>query len=90
MSSYMAGHEPRIIVEEVLNELAKARHTFPRQNLWITLVALMEEVGELSQACLQYNYQPEKGKSEKEIREEAIQVAVVAIRVALDCEHKVP
>lgn len=57
----------------VCNEVDRARHLFPEGKH--QTVALMEEVGELSQALLE-NESPER------IREEAIQVAAMAIRVA--------
>jgi NTP pyrophosphatase (non-canonical NTP hydrolase) len=85
-SSYMAGHEPRIFIEEVLIELAKARSKFTVQDVWVTLAALTEEVGELNQAILQLKHEPEKGKTIQDVRKEACQVAVMAIRVILDAE----
>lgn len=83
---FQAGHEPRILLEEILDELRKARRAFPEQDLWVTLSALTEEVGELNQACLQYTFQPLKGKTLSDIREEAVQVAAMAMRVVLDTE----
>ena len=67
-------------------EIARARAKFPEQSVWITLAALTEEVGELNQAILQFNHQPEKKISELQIYKEALQVAVMAMRVAQDCE----
>lgn len=69
-------------------ELSKAREKFPCQDVWVTLAALTEEVGELNQAVLQYNFEPGKGKTEADIVKEAVQVAVMAARVVLDCQHK--
>ena len=67
------------------SELYRARSKFPKQDIWITLAALTEEVGELNQAVLQMDFEPDKGKHVDDIRLEAIQVAVMAMRVALDC-----
>lgn len=86
-SDYLAGHQPRIIVEEILTELARARRKFPEQNIWVTLAALTEEVGELNQAVLQLNHEPHKGVQAEQVYKEAVQVAVMAIRVALDCDY---
>ena len=82
--SYLAGHEPRILHEEILRELERARAKFPTQDVWITLAALTEEVGELNQAVLQMHHEPAKGKVLADIRKEAIQVACMAMRVVLD------
>lgn len=60
-------------------ELRKARKAFPQQSFWRTLAALTEEVGELNQAILQH-------RDYAAIRSEAIQVAVMALRVANDCD----
>lgn len=84
---YVVGHQPRIIVEEILTELAKARRKFPTQNVWVTLAALTEEVGELLQGVLQINHEPGKGVTPEKIYAEAVQVSVMAIRVALDCSY---
>jgi NTP pyrophosphatase (non-canonical NTP hydrolase) len=59
-------------------ELRRARAKFPQQSFWRTLAALTEEVGELNQAILQH-------RDYATIRGEAIQVAVMALRVANDC-----
>ena len=87
-NGFIAGFQPSVIAQDILHELAKARRKFPDQHVWITLAALSEEVGELNQAILQFNHEPHKGKTEEDIYKEAVQVAVMAIRVALDCEHK--
>ncbi len=72
------------MTEDVLSELAKARKKFPTQDVWVTLSALSEEVGELNQAILQHHFEPAKGKTKEDIYKEAVQVATMAIRVALD------
>lgn len=85
LGPYLAGHQPRIMIEEILSELLRARTKFPDQTIWITLAALTEEVGELNQAVLHLNF--EKPIDPARIYDEAVQVAVMAIRVALDCSY---
>lgn len=76
------------VFDLINEELTRAREKFPKQNVWLTLSALTEEVGELNQACLQFNFEPHKNKTEDDILTEAIQVAVMAIRVLQDCNHE--
>ncbi len=75
------------LMNDVMDELRHARTKFPGNNVWVTLAALTEEVGELNKAILEINQEPEKGVTERNIREEAIQVIAMAIRVAIDCNH---
>lgn len=64
---------------EVYQELVRARTKFPSSAC--SVAGLMEEVGELAQAVLKNA----AGKwPESRIREEAVQVAVMAMRVALE------
>lgn len=64
---------------DVEAELHRAQTKFPDSVLCVA--ALMEEVGELAQAMLKVR----AGKWPRErIREEAVQVAVMAMRVALE------
>lgn len=72
------------MIEDILTELMKARAKFPEQDVWVTLSALSEEVGELNQAILQHHFEPAKGKTKHDIYKEAVQVATMAMRVALD------
>ena len=69
-------------------ELNRARSKFPNNEHM--LAALTEEVGELAQALLHINYEPEKGKMHEDIYKEAIQVAVMAIRVATEGDSTLP
>lgn len=64
----------RTLTVEILNELERARTKFPGDN--VTMLALMEEVGELAKATFE--------ESRANVRKEAVQVAVMAIRVILD------
>ena len=68
----------------IAHELQRAREKFPQQDIWRTLAALTEEVGELNQAVLK-NTGEGKTKTREDIEGEAVQVAVMAIRVACDC-----
>jgi hypothetical protein len=67
-------------IEHVLVEARKARAKFPGNNL--TLVALMEEVGELAQAALHIR----EGIHNDwwRVHAEAVQVAVMALRMATE------
>lgn len=62
------------LLEEIKVELGRARQKFPGDD--VTMLALMEEVGELAKATFE--------EPSANVRLEAIQVAVMAIRVALD------
>lgn len=80
-------NEDQLFIDRMLSEVARARKKFPHQNIWVTLSALTEEVGELNQAVLQFNCQPEKAITPEAIYAEAVQVAVMALRVARDCAY---
>lgn len=73
------------INDQVLAEVARATAKFPT---WPTdplhaLAVLGEEVGELTKAMLQYTYEPHKGVTQQDIRDEAIQTAAMALRLAM-------
>ena len=59
---------------EIAAELERARAKFPGDN--VTTLALVEEVGELAKATFE--------QSRAAVRKEAVQVAVMAMRVVLD------
>lgn len=61
-------------LSDVMIELESARKKFPGDN--VTTLALVEEVGELAKATF--------SESRDRVRKEAVQVAVMAIRVVLD------
>ena len=66
-------------------ELQFARSKFPGNNL--NFPALIEEVGELAKALLDHSY----GKCEaKDVYAEALQVAVMAIRIAEEGSAEFP
>ena len=79
------AQRPLDIYNEALDELDKARSKFPKQNIWVTLAALTEEIGELNQSILQYHERPEDVQLE-DIRKELVQSITMLLRVALDCE----
>ena len=68
--AYLTGQ----LIEDIKEELDRARTKFPGDR--VTYTALCEEVGELAKALLD--------ESRQRVREEAIQVAVMAMRVVLD------
>ncbi|HUW44349.1 MAG TPA: hypothetical protein VMW50_01010 [Dehalococcoidia bacterium] len=64
----------------IRDELKAARTAFPGATHM--LCALMEEVGELSQALMEHDRN--QGTSVQEVMREAVQVATMAIRVAVE------
>lgn len=62
------------LIREILEELARARSKFPGDN--VTTLAMVEEVGELAKATFE--------ESADAVRKEAIQTAVMAMRIVLD------
>lgn len=67
----------RKLADDILAELVRARTKFPGKN--VTFAALVEEVGELATATF------EEGR--ERVRKEAVQVAVMAMRMVLDGDH---
>ncbi|MCY6381084.1 hypothetical protein [Hoeflea prorocentri] len=63
-----------ILFSEIREELERARAKFPGDG--VTMLALMEEVGELAKASFE--------EPRANVRKEAVQVAVMAMRVVLD------
>lgn len=76
------------VLADIEKELSRARSLFPSHE--DVLPALTEEVGELNQALIQHKHQPEKNVSDLDIYTEAIQVAVMAIRVATEGDPNFP
>lgn len=64
----------RVLLEEILDEVYRARSKFPGPN--VTMFALMEEVGELATAMFE--------ESRARVRKEAVQTACMAMRIVLD------
>lgn len=62
------------LLDEIVSELERARTKFPGDR--VTFLAFIEEVGELAKALIE--------ESDDRVREEAVQVAVMAMRVILD------
>lgn len=78
------------ITSQVLAELQRATAKFPT---WPTdplhaLAVLGEEYGELNKAMLQHTYEPHKaGGTLEAVREEAIQTAAMALRLAMSLDR---
>jgi len=76
------------VIEDVKAELARATAKFPT---WPTdplhaLAVLGEEYGELNKAMLQLTYEPGKATA-ADVREEAIQTAAMALRLAMSLDR---
>ena len=79
---------PADALSAVWTELSAALRKFPT---WPTdplhaLAVLGEEFGELTKAMLQHTYEPHKGVTQQDIREEAIQTAAMAMRLAMSLD----
>lgn len=73
-------------LSDVQNEVTRARIKFPDSKH--LLAALMEEVGELANALLEEEYG--RGVTSEMVYREAVQVAVVAMRLAEEGEPSFP
>lgn len=71
---------------DIIDELKRARTKFPYTEDLMT--ALTEEVGELAQALLDIKYK--KTKTARDVWEEAVQVANLAIRIATEGDSNFP
>lgn len=71
------GEADVALSQEILHELIRARTKFPGKN--VTFAALVEEVGELATATFE--------EPRANVRKEAVQVAVMAMRMVLDGDH---
>jgi hypothetical protein len=76
------------IIKDITDELSRAVENFPGNE--DMLAALSEEVGELHKAMLEQKYEPHKGVTDVDIYREAVQVAVMAIRVAVEGDASFP
>jgi len=73
------SHADGRFLADVAHELSRARAKFPGNTL--QMMALTEEVGELAQALIDHRM----GKqTEEQVYREAVQVAAMAVRVAVD------
>jgi NTP pyrophosphatase (non-canonical NTP hydrolase) len=63
---------------ELRDEVARARAKFPHQPLDKTMYALFEEAGEVAKAL-------NEEEPAHRVRAELVQVAAMALRVAVDC-----
>ena len=77
------------VIDQIITEVARATVKFPT---WPTdplhaLAVLGEEFGELTKAMLQHTYEPHKGVTQRDIREEAIQTAAMALRLAMSLDR---
>jgi NTP pyrophosphatase (non-canonical NTP hydrolase) len=69
-----------LVMKMIADELTAARGAFPGKTHM--LCALVEEVGELAQALMEHDRQ--QGTSVQECLREAVQVAAMAVRVAVE------
>ena len=76
------------VLADIEAELDRARTKFPSNE--DVLPALTEEVGELNQALIQQKHEPHKGKTDHDVYMEAIQTAVMAIRIASEGDSHFP
>ena len=77
------------VIEQIIHEARRATAKFPT---WPTdplhaLAVLGEEFGELTKAMLQHTYEPHKGVTQEDIRDEAIQTAAMALRLAMSLDR---
>jgi NTP pyrophosphatase (non-canonical NTP hydrolase) len=85
---YVTVEKTMNVIEQITAEVARATVKFPT---WPTdplhaLAVLGEEFGELTKAMLQHTYEPHKGVTQQDIREEAIQTAAMALRLAMSLD----
>ena len=80
--AYEATPRTSQALEDVVDEIGRAIEKFPDNKHQLT--AMNEEVGELNQAILENHH---GDVTAREVYEEAIQVAAMAIRVATEGDH---
>lgn len=82
--SMETDEQPATVLEQVTAEVERAKRKFPTwpSDPLHALAVLGEEFGELTKAMLQYTYEPHKSVTRADIREEAIQTAAMALRLA--------
>ena len=72
-------YQTQKFIEAVSEEIKKARAKFPHND--VQMIALVEEVGELAKALMD--------ESNENVWKEAVQVATMALRVAVDKDMSV-
>lgn len=80
------SHQNQAVIDDIMHELHRAADKFPTwpNDPLHALAVLGEEFGELTRAMLQATYEPNRASTRPAaIREEAIQTAAMAIRLAL-------
>jgi NTP pyrophosphatase (non-canonical NTP hydrolase) len=79
-----------VVLDDIANEVVSATSKFPTwpDDPFHALAVIGEEFGELSKAIVQSTYEPEKCVAIEDVREEAIQLAAMAVRflMSLDSE----
>lgn len=76
------------VVNDLGAEITRAIKKFPSNEG--RLYALLEELGELTQAMLEQKQEPEKNVTDRDVYNEAIQVACVALRIAMEGDSDFP
>lgn len=75
-------------LSDVSAELLRAVRKFPEwpKDPLHALAIVGEEYGELTKAVLQHTYEPKKGVTREDIREEAIQTAAMILRFIMNLD----
>ena len=75
--------------ERVVREVRRAMQKFPTwpRDPFHALAVASEEHGELAQALLQYTYEPSKGVTRDDVRNEAVQFAAMGLRFLLSVDR---
>ena len=68
------------ILDDIVNEVVEAKFPSWPDDPFHALAVISEEFGELNQAVLQHVYEPKKKVEHDDIRDEAIQLAAMAVR----------
>lgn len=76
------------ILDDIANEVVSAKAKFPTwpDDPFHALAVINEEVGELNKAVLQHVYEPKKRVEHDDIRDEAIQLAAMAVRFLMSLD----
>lgn len=76
------------ILDDIANEVVSAKAKFPSwpDDPFHALAVISEEFGELNQAVVQHVYEPKKKVEHDDIRDEAIQLAAMAVRFVMSLD----